>query len=210
MPSYVVRWDIDIEAESKLAAVVKARSIQLDKTNKEGQFDVSEVDQEDWELVDVFNTPYEVDTWFFMRVTGLDDDDGVDRHTPVGSLVYIAQTFEGEDNYSILCPANDAGFFMNAEEIRTKLMPVPTVYDSLEADDENSIADRYTVFPAGEIEIQRERYNYLGCSLGGRAFSQWGELYYDDVINCEHLGRKAPFHELDADTQRHIFNRLKD
>lgn len=155
---------------------------------------------------------YEVDTWFFMRVKGLDDDDGVDRHTPVGSLVYIAQKFEGEDNYSILCPANGAGFFMDAEEIRTKLMPVPTVYDSLEADDENSVMDRYTVFPAGEIEETKDRYSYLGCSKGGRSFSQWGEVKRSDALGEQFnsLGRKVPVYHLDADTQRHIFNRLKD
>lgn len=155
---------------------------------------------------------YEVDTWFFMRVTGLDDDDGVDRHTSVGSLVYIAQTFEGEDNYSILCPANGAGFFMDAEEIRTNLMPVPTVYDSLEAEDENSVMDRYTVFPAGEIEEVRSRYNYLGCSTGGRAVSMWGEIKHTDIAaaNFDALGRKVPVYHLDQETQRHIFNRLKD
>lgn len=154
---------------------------------------------------------YEVDTWFFMLVPGLDDDDGVDRHTPVGSLVYIAQTFEGEDNYSILCPANGAGFFMDAEEIRTKLMPVPIVYDSLEADEENSIMDRYTVFPAGEIEETKERYNYLGCSIGGRAVSMWGEIKDIDIYgDFDNLGRKVPVYHLDADTQRHIFSRLRD
>lgn len=154
---------------------------------------------------------YEVDTWFFMLVPGADDDDGVDRHTPVGSLVYIAQTFEGEDNYSILCPANGAGFFMNAEEIRTKLMPVPTVYDGLEAQNESAMLDRYTVFPAGEIEETKDRYNYLGCSIGGRAVSMWGEIKHSDITgDFDSLGRKVPIYHLDADTQRHIFNRLKD
>ena len=72
---------------------------------------------------------YEVGTWFFMRLPGTDDDGGVERHTPAGSLVCIDQTFEGGDNYSVVCPANGAGFFMKAAEIRTDLMPVPTVYD---------------------------------------------------------------------------------
>lgn len=86
----------------------------------------------------------------------------------------------------------------------------PTVYDSLPSEDENGIMDRFTVFPAGEIETPKERYNYLGCSFGGRAVSMWGEIKHSDVDDFDHLGRKVPFHELDEDTQRHIFNRLKD
>ena len=153
---------------------------------------------------------YEINTWFFTRVTGLDEDD-VDRHTPIGSLVCIAKVFEGEDNYFVVCQTNGTGFLMNTEEIRTKLMPVPTVYDSLEAEDENSVMDRYTVFPAGEIEEVRSRYNYLGCSIGGRAVSMWGEVKHSDVKgDFDALGRKVPIYHLDADTQRHIFNRLKD
>ena len=111
----------------------------------------------------------------------------------------IDHTFESEDNYSILCPANGAGFFMNAEEIRTKLMPVPTVYDSLEAEDENNVMDRYTVFPVGEIDEVRAGYNYLGSSIGGRAISMWGEIKHTDIAaaNFDALGRKVPIYHLD-------------
>lgn len=155
---------------------------------------------------------YQEGDWFFMRVEGWDaDDEGNQRVTPTGSLVYIETAFKGEDNHSIVCPATGGWFFMDAEEIGDNLMPVPTVYDSLPIEDENGIMDRFTVFPAGEIEEYKERYNYLGCSLGGLAASMWGELKHTDIQgDFDALGRKVPFHELDVDTQRHIFNRLKD
>lgn len=149
--------------------------------------------------------------WYFLLSDETDDDDGVERVTPIGSLVLIDQTFEGEDNYSVHCPATGGCFFMNDEEIRTLTMPVPTVYDCLPSTDGNSVMDRFTVFPAGEIEALKERYEYLGCSLGGRAASMWGELKLTDIKgDFSGLGRRVPFHELDVDTQRHIFNRLKD
>lgn len=84
---------------------------------------------------------------------------------------------------------------------------LPTVYDSLPAEDNNGVMDRYTVFPAGEIEVDQPRCSYLGCSVGGRAFSQWGEI---EVSDFSHLGRKVPVHELDKETQQHIFRRLRE
>lgn len=78
-------------------------------------------------------------------------------------------------------------------------MPVPTVYDSLEAEDENNVMDRYTVFPVGEIDEVRAGYNYLGSSIGGRAISMWGEIKHTDIAaaNFDALGRKVPIYHLD-------------
>lgn len=218
MPIYDVRWSLQIEADSKLEAAKIARDMQRESENLASTFDVSEEGKGDWEAVSAHpiykkgHPIYQENTWFIMTAPGHDtDDEDNERVTPIGSLVLIDQTFEGEDNYSVYCPATGGCFFMDDEEIRTLTMPVPTVYDVLPSTAENGVMDRFTVFPAGEIETLKERYEYLGCSLGGRAASMWGEIKLTDIKgDFSGLGRRVPFHELDVDTQRHIFNRLKD
>ena len=160
--------------------------------------------------IDESEKSYQEGDWYFLLQPEIDDDDGVERVTPAGSLVRIEHIYS-DATYCVGCPATGATLFWDKHDIDLLLMPVPTVYDSLSIEDENGIMDRFTVFPAGEIEEYKERYNYLGCSLGGLAASMWGELKHTDIQgDFDALGRKVPFHELDVDTQRHIFNRLKD
>ena len=157
--------------------------------------------------------PYQEGQWFFLLVPGYDhdEDNDVERKTPIGSLVCITKAIQGEDNYSVECPETEGWFFMDAEEITTSLMPVPTVYDALPAEDDNSVMDRYTVFSSGEIASYKERYDYLGCSVGGLAVSMWGEIKHTDIAgDFDSLGRRVSMAELDEGTQRHIFNRFKD
>lgn len=81
----------------------------------------------------------------------------------------------------------------------------PIVYDLLPASDPNGITDRYTVFYQHGTFADHPG-DYLGCSIGGRAFSQWGELDSHDTLDF--LGRQIPFHDLDDDTQQHIILRV--
>lgn len=85
----------------------------------------------------------------------------------------------------------------------------PVIYDSLPADDPNGVMDRYTVFPYPGHPDRAMRRTYLGCSLGGRAVSMWGELGPDHV-HYDQLGRRVQLSDLDPDTQAHIKRRIKE
>lgn len=99
----------------------------------------------------------------------------------------------------------------------------PIVHDSWtnEEEGEPGFVDRYTVVPQhGEFAGNGDTYTadgciacfmYLGCSQGGRAFSQWGELA--GPYNSEryaHLGRRVELDDLDPDTLAHIRRRLTE
>lgn len=84
----------------------------------------------------------------------------------------------------------------------------PVIYDSLPAEDPNGVMDRYTVFPYHGHPDRAMRRTYLGCSLGGRAVSMWGEL--PGVGTIDHLGRRVRLEDLDPDTQAHIKRRIAE
>jgi len=50
MPRYLVRWEIDIEAESEQEAAEKARTIQMNPESTATVFDVTSVDRWGWVL----------------------------------------------------------------------------------------------------------------------------------------------------------------
>lgn len=99
---------------------------------------------------------------------------------------------------------DDSITIMDADELELLAKP-PIVYDSLPADDPNGMMDRYTIFYQHGTFADHPG-DYLGCSIGGRAFSQWGSL--DPESGFNHLGRQVPFEELDEDTRNHIIRRV--
>lgn len=87
----------------------------------------------------------------------------------------------------------------------------PLIYDSCKADDEQpDVIDRYTVFPFPNHPDKAMRACYLGCSVGGRAVSMWGEIDAKYLANLDHLGRRVTLEELDAGTRNHIRARIKE
>lgn len=100
---------------------------------------------------------------------------------------------------------DDAG---GVEEVQV-LTDEPVVYDSWTGDEDCTpgFADRYTVFLQPNHPDPEIRRCFLGCSEGGRAFSQWGEVKDDDWA---HLGRRLSLADLDEDTRNHILRRAKE
>lgn len=84
----------------------------------------------------------------------------------------------------------------------------PLIYDSWtnEEDGEPGFVDRYSVFPQ-HGEFFGNKTDFLGCSMGGRAFSQWGEVLPGGL---DHLGKRVTLEELDEDTRRHILARITE
>lgn len=81
----------------------------------------------------------------------------------------------------------------------------PLIFDALPAENPSGLSDRYTVIPRhGEYEGNTR--HFLGCSRGGWAVSQWGEL--DKSPDFGHLGRRITLDDLDPETRNHIINRL--
>ena len=74
-------------------------------------------------------------------------------------------------------------------------------------DNGGETCDRYTVFPQ-HGEFEGNRTHYLGCSEGGRAISQWGEMPPTTAGSLDHLGRRVTLVELDTETRNHIIARL--
>lgn len=84
----------------------------------------------------------------------------------------------------------------------------PVIYDSWTGDEDCTpgFADRYTVFLQPNHPDPEIRRCFLGCSEGGRAFSQWGEVKDDD---WSHLGCRLSLADLDKETRDHIIFRAK-
>ena len=65
--------------------------------------------------------------------------------------------------------------------------------------------DRYTVITNLIPAYKNLARMSLGCSEGGRSFSQWGECEPGD-----HLGQEIEWSELDEATQAHINGRMAE
>lgn len=78
----------------------------------------------------------------------------------------------------------------------------PVVYDA-----GHVTIDRYTVFLQPNHPDPEVRRCFLGCAVGGRGVSQWGEKKDDDWA---HLGRRLSLADLDEDTRNHILSRAKE
>lgn len=153
---------------------------------------------------------YEEGSYFYTRDPVRFRIPGGEKTLPEGELVFISEAVMDLDSYTIVHGESGTLFCMDSDYIASSLMPVPTVYDCLNADDDNSVMDRYTVFSAGEIDNPKSRYTYLGCSVGGRAVSMWGEVKARDIAgDFNTLGRKVSVSQLDPETQRHIYLRMK-
>lgn len=67
--------------------------------------------------------------------------------------------------------------------------------------------DRYTVFPAPHSRNTARRRQYLACSDGGIAYSEWGEL---TQARGPHLGKLITLDDVSPATQAHIKRRLEE
>src|SRR5690554_3017668 len=79
------------------------------------------------------------------------------------------------------------------EQDNPVLAYLPLIFDN-----GGETCDRYTVFPQ-HAEFEGNRIHYLGCSEGGRAFSQWGEMSPTTTENLAYLGRRVTLVELDTE-----------
>lgn len=71
----------------------------------------------------------------------------------------------------------------------------------------DKVVDRFTIFPYAFTRDTTQRRVYLGCSEGGIAFSQWGELTQP---RGSYLGKRVTLDELSPATRNHIRSRLED
>ncbi|WP_419810822.1 hypothetical protein [Bacterioplanoides sp.] len=65
------------------------------------------------------------------------------------------------------------------------------------------------MFPFPDSPDPSLRGQFLGCSLGGRAVSMWGECHPDALEDAAHLGVEVTLDELDEATRSHILARIE-